>query len=179
MQGENASDKILPQQRIAAGPSSLPPHKATGMRHQGAGKQPHAFLRPRLPFSSYSRTRSIPQLGDLAQTIKPDSLSPRLRGGRWRNQPSSPSHPRCGRPKRMRISPTGGSHQAERRAGNGRPGSPPGQTGLNATHCASSSITKPIRLCPPSNRTAEPVKHPLIPPQVACSWRCPLLLWFG
>ncbi|MNG38064.1 hypothetical protein D3C84_1256140 [compost metagenome] len=38
-----------------------------------------------------------------------------------------------------------------------------GQMGLKVTHCASPSMTKLMRLCPPSNRTVEPVKHPLIP----------------
>lgn len=76
--------------------------------------------------------------------------------------------------------PDRGLHQPERRAGNGRPIAISGQTGLNATHCASSSITKPIRLCPPSNRTAEPVKHPLIP-MTGCVFMAlsSLLLWFG
>jgi hypothetical protein len=76
--------------------------------------------------------------------------------------------------------PDRGLHQAERRAGNGQADRHLRADGLNATHCASSSITKPIRLCPPSNRTAEPVKHPLIP-MTGCVFMAlsSLLLWFG
>jgi hypothetical protein len=33
-----------------------------------------------------------------------------------------------------------------------------------------------MRLCPPSNRTAEPVKHPLIPMTGCVFMACPLLL---
>jgi hypothetical protein len=78
--------------------------------------------------------------------------------------------------KRIQVSPLSVCTRRSAGRGTGRPIAISGQTGLKLTQSASSFMTKPMRLCPPSNRTADPVRHPLIPMTGLIFMVCDLLM---